>query len=110
VAVGYRVGGELVGLVAVNAPQAFNAITRTMLASARSHMAIPAANPAPVSGPVPLPVALSVAVAGTASAAVPRERGGPAAGVPGPAGVPRPAGPPPISGPVPVRPRLYAVQ
>ena len=99
VAVGYRVDGELIGLVAVNAPQAFTAITRTMLASARPRIPLPApAGPAPISGPIELPVALAPTASGE------RGRRDPSPVVPGP------AGPPPISGPVPVRPRLYAVR
>ena len=99
VAVGYRVDGELVGLVAVNAPQAFTAIVRTMLAAVRPRVAVaaPAAVPAPVPGPVERPVAPAPAASGEPGDAVRPP-------------VPPPAGPPPISGPLPVRPRLYAVR
>jgi NADPH-dependent 2,4-dienoyl-CoA reductase/sulfur reductase-like enzyme len=96
VAVGYRVDGELVGLVAVNAPQAFTAITRTMLASAAPRFPAPA-RPGPDSGPLDLPVALAPTASG--------DRGGRRQA----AALPVPGGPPPISGPVPLRPRLYAV-
>lgn len=80
VAVGYHLDGDLVGLVAVNAPQAFTAITRTMLAGAGARFA-PAA---------PIRPAL--------------------ASVPPRAALPAPAGPPPISGPLPLGPQLYAVR
>jgi NADPH-dependent 2,4-dienoyl-CoA reductase/sulfur reductase-like enzyme len=96
VAVGYRVNGELVGLVAVNAPQAFTAITRTMLAAAGPRV-VPALTPGPDSGPLALPVALAPTASGDRGRLVPA------------ALLPVPGGPPPISGPVPLRPRLYAV-
>ena len=90
IAVGYRVDGELVGLVAVNAPQAFTAITRTMLATASSRVL------ATVAGPPATP-------ARPALTAVP-------SAAPERLALPGPAGPPPISGPLPVGPRLFAVR
>jgi NADPH-dependent 2,4-dienoyl-CoA reductase/sulfur reductase-like enzyme len=100
VAVEYRVDGGLVGLVAVNAPQAFTAITRTMLAAAGARM--PAAQVArPALASVARP-ALPAAPAPAAAAAVGRAAGR--------APLPLPAGPPPISGPLPLGPRLYAVR
>ena len=90
VAVAYRVDGELVGLVAVNAPQAFTAITRTMLAG-RSALAARSARVAPA------PVARAVL-------------GVTATGGGGPKTLPAPAGPPPISGPLPLGPRLRVVR
>ena len=90
IAVGYRVHGELVGLVAVNAPQAFTAITRTMLATASSRVL------ATVAGPPATP-------ARPALTAVP-------SAAPERLALPGPAGPPPISGPLPVGPRLFAVR
>lgn len=49
VLVGYHDDGQLVGLVAVNAPHAFTSITRTMLATTTVTVPVPA----PVSAPVP---------------------------------------------------------
>jgi NADPH-dependent 2,4-dienoyl-CoA reductase/sulfur reductase-like enzyme len=86
VVVGYRVEGELVGLVAVNAPQAFTAVTRTMLAARSARVA-----PAPLA---PAPAVLERAATGTT----------------GPKALPAPAGPPPISGPLPLGPRLRVVR
>jgi NADPH-dependent 2,4-dienoyl-CoA reductase/sulfur reductase-like enzyme len=85
VAVGYRVDGELVGIVAVNAPQAFTTITRSILAQT-VHQVAPARS-AVVRGPAPAQVVRPGLVAG----------------------LPAPVGPPPISGPVPVVRHLYAV-
>jgi NADPH-dependent 2,4-dienoyl-CoA reductase/sulfur reductase-like enzyme len=84
VAVEYRVEGQLVGLVAVNAPRAFTSITRAMLASAAPQTAPSHDAPQPVTWLSPRPADLST-------------------------GLPVPAGPPPISGPLPLRPPLYAL-
>jgi NADPH-dependent 2,4-dienoyl-CoA reductase/sulfur reductase-like enzyme len=85
VAVGYHVDGELVGIVAVNAPQAFTTITRSMLA--RTVRRTPVAPRAAALPPAPAQVLRPALVAA----------------------LPAPAGPPPISGPLPVVRRLRAV-
>jgi NADPH-dependent 2,4-dienoyl-CoA reductase/sulfur reductase-like enzyme len=99
----YRVDRELAGLVSVNDPQAFTALTRTMLASAGPRVAVPQA-PAFTDVLTPPGIDLPVAVNGT-----PPPPSGPGSGWPE---LPVPAGPPPISGPIPVseRPKLYAVR
>jgi NADPH-dependent 2,4-dienoyl-CoA reductase/sulfur reductase-like enzyme len=134
-AVGYHQDGDLVGLVAVNAPQAFTAITRTMLAASGprvSPVPILPALPAPVAAPVPLPVpqgaeapaarrAITPAPAAPVGDAADPDAGGdsderdelaPVTELRGRrrAGLPAPAGPPPISGPLPIGPRLFAVR
>jgi hypothetical protein len=63
----YRVDGELAGLVSVNDPRAFTALTRTMLAASGPRVAVPQA-PAFTDVLTPPGIDLPVAVGGAASA------------------------------------------
>jgi NADPH-dependent 2,4-dienoyl-CoA reductase/sulfur reductase-like enzyme len=108
VTVEYRVDGELAGLVSVNDPRAFTALTRTMLAASGPRVEAPQA-PAFTDALTPPGFDLPVAVGG--GGPTPRV-GARAAAVASRAGVPGPARAPSISGPIRIsgRPRLYAVR
>jgi hypothetical protein len=107
VTVEYRVDGELAGLVSVNDPRAFTALTRTMLAASGPRVEAPQA-PAFTDALTPPGIDLPAAVGGVPTPGV----GAGSAAVARRAGVPAPARAPSISGPIPVsgRPRLYAVR